>query len=610
MRQCPSCGKRFLTNHVAVCDVDGSALQELLLASAKDRLVGAVILEQYRIDGVLGDGGMGVVYSARHVRDARRYAVKVLRAEYSDEEDLVKRFQQEAEAVRDIRHPNIIEVFQFGTLEDGSRFFVMEYLEGRSLGQLLAAQPRRPGRERRRALPEALTIHIAEQICSGLAAAHERGIVHRDMKPDNIHLIRRGEDDSFVKILDFGIAKVQGSKSARTRTGSVFGTPHYMSPEQASGERDIDARTDIYALGVLLYEMTTGKVPFDADNLMGILTAHLYHPPVPPREHPEAEGLSRGLEAIILKALSKRREHRYATMRDLREDLLRVSRGEAPAALDDERTQLFRRPPSSEDFEPRSTTVDKRTVPEGRISRVPVAGLEIASEEPTLDDVGDPTEVNSREQLAQATPVLPVGTGRSIPPVTGSVSRSASLPDARGVPALRSRSALIAVLFGAGALLSIAAAVVMGMRRQDVRAAPVPALRPAAPVPRSNATLAPAALGQGTPPSAASSAAPETPSREITLMSDPSGAVVLRGRERLGITPLAVPRPSEGEVVYTLSAEGRMRTSVTVRSTSARELQVVLPALGRTRPAGSPSSEERSGTSSPDLLNPWGNEHR
>jgi serine/threonine protein kinase len=181
----------------------------------------------------------------------------------------------------------------------------MEYLEGRSLGDLLARMPKAEGTDRRQPLPRTSRIHIAMQIADGLGAAHEIGIVHRDIKPDNFHIVRRPDDPYFVKILDFGIAKVQNSKAARTRTGSVFGTPHYMSPEQASGDKNIDDKTDIYGLGVLMYEMVVGKIPFDADNLMGILTAHLYHTPVPPSVYPECEKLSRSFEAVILKCLAK-----------------------------------------------------------------------------------------------------------------------------------------------------------------------------------------------------------------------------------------------------------------------------------------------------------------
>ena len=318
-----------------MCEADGAVLDLLVIASERERLIGTTILGRYAVDGVLGDGGMGVVYRATDTETGKRYAVKVLRAEYSDEEDLVVRFEQEARAAASVNNPHIVEIYDWGSLPDGSRFFVMEYLEGRSLGDVLAQMPKPAGSDRRQPMSEEFVIHLALQVCDGLGAAHAKGIVHRDIKPDNFHVIRRDGEPYFVKILDFGIAKVQNSKIARTRTGSVFGTPHYMSPEQANGDRDIDHKTDIYGLGVLMYEMATGKVPFDADNLMGILTAHLYHTPVQPRVYPECERMSPAFEAVILKCLAKTRDARYQSLDEVRIDLERCRAGQSSLALDD-----------------------------------------------------------------------------------------------------------------------------------------------------------------------------------------------------------------------------------------------------------------------------------
>ncbi len=279
-----------------------------------DKLVGTTIDGRYEVESVLGEGGMGLVYKAKHIVLQKSLAVKVLRPDVSRDEEIITRFRQEAQSASAIGNQHIIDISDFGTLPDQSTYFVMEYLEGTDLTGAIEAGVLEPVR----------VVHIAKQLCQALGAAHEAGIVHRDLKPDNIYLIRRGGDANFVKVLDFGIAKVGGSSSKLTRAGQVFGTPHYMSPEQCSGS-GVDHRTDVYALGIILYEMCTGAVPFDADNLMGILTKHLYEQPVAPRQMvPE---LPEDLEAVILKAMAKQADLRYQNMGELYEDLLRVEQG-------------------------------------------------------------------------------------------------------------------------------------------------------------------------------------------------------------------------------------------------------------------------------------------
>ncbi|MBK8216950.1 MAG: serine/threonine protein kinase [Myxococcales bacterium] len=288
-----------------------------------DAYVGTVIDSRYVLERPLGEGGMGIVYVGRHVSLDKRVAVKVLKRELAEEREMVDRFFNEARAASSIGSPHIVDVADFGMLADGAAYFVMELLDGRSLGELLDAE---------KVLPEAKAIDVARQIANGLGAAHAAGIVHRDLKPDNVMLVSRGAQRDFVKILDFGIAKVSTAATRLTRTGSVFGTPHYMSPEQAAG-LSVDNRCDIYALGVILYEMTCGKVPFDADTYMGILTQHMYKAPAPPRTLPLPRPVSPGLEAIIMKSLSKRPAERYASMEALVADLDVLSSGATPAAV-------------------------------------------------------------------------------------------------------------------------------------------------------------------------------------------------------------------------------------------------------------------------------------
>jgi|JI10StandDraft_1071094.scaffolds.fasta_scaffold06297_8 tRNA A-37 threonylcarbamoyl transferase component Bud32/uncharacterized membrane protein YgcG len=282
----------------------------------EENLIGTTLLGRYTILRKIGQGGMGVVYEATHTLIGKRVAVKVLLDKYARKEQIVARLEQEARLASAIGHEHIIDITDFGQTDDGRTFVVMEFLEGESLGEILA---------REGPLPEERILGIAIQVAGALGAAHAKGIVHRDVKPENVFVLRR-KDRDFVKVVDFGISKslrasdTGDDESPRlTQTGMVLGTPLYMSPEQARGDEALDHRIDLYALGVILYEIATGRVPFTGANYLSIISQVLNEDPKPPRAlRPE---LSDELEAIILKSLDKDRERRYQTTDELLADL-------------------------------------------------------------------------------------------------------------------------------------------------------------------------------------------------------------------------------------------------------------------------------------------------
>jgi len=318
---CPLCGQHFSADG-RFCPFDGEPLRSVAARELMaDPLLGTVIDDRYEIVAVIGEGGMGIVYSVRHCALGKRFALKALRKDLATDREIAARFMQEARTAASISHPGLVEITDFGKLPTGQPFFVMELLEGQSLAQLV-----RGGGP----VPAARAIEIIRQIADALGSAHERSIVHRDLKPDNVHISVGAGGRDRVTIVDFGLAKVVGG-SRLTRAGMVFGTPHYMSPEQAQGD-PTDHRADIYALGVVMYEMFTGRVPFEADSYMGVLTKHMYMIPTPPSQLVGIEKLG-VLEDIILHCLEKKPDHRYQTMRDLRADIDLALHPSAPRRL-------------------------------------------------------------------------------------------------------------------------------------------------------------------------------------------------------------------------------------------------------------------------------------
>tara|TARA_R110002096_G_scaffold44524_10_gene119913 strand:- start:6156 stop:7982 length:1827 start_codon:yes stop_codon:yes gene_type:complete len=263
----------------------------------------------YRITSKLGEGAMGVVYRGEHTVLGRPAAIKFLNADLAENEELVSRFFTEARAVNGIRHPNIVDITDFG--QRGNRhYYVMEFLDGQTLLDRLMLEGR---------TDLASTIRIGTQVAAALAAAHDKGIVHRDLKPENIYVCNHPDYPDYVKVFDFGIAKLIEKSPAdthQTRAGYVLGTPLYMSPEQCTGEESLDHRSDVYSLGIVLYQMITGVVPFNAPTMAGIVKGHISEQPTPPRMHNNS--IPPELEELILLALAKDPDDRIPDMRTMR----------------------------------------------------------------------------------------------------------------------------------------------------------------------------------------------------------------------------------------------------------------------------------------------------
>ncbi len=290
-----------------------------------DPLLGRQI-GSYVVQRKLGEGGMGAVYELFHPQIGRRMALKVLHPEFARNKEVVRRFFAEARAANVIRHPNIVDITDLNQLEDGGYYIQMEFLEGQSLTDFLREN---------KALDPGEIAPIIIPLCSALGAAHAAGIVHRDLKPDNIHLVPMPDNPRFVKVLDFGIAKLSDelradSEQPMTKTGAIMGTPHYMAPEQAKGHsKSTDPRTDVYAVGLILYEMLAGRRPFEGGQSLELLFAHAHNPPPP--LHDWRPDLPEVWNQIVQVALAKEPEARFQSMAELG-DAVQAALGGRPVA--------------------------------------------------------------------------------------------------------------------------------------------------------------------------------------------------------------------------------------------------------------------------------------
>src|SRR5690606_38601763 len=312
--RCPVCGGQAPAE-AEFCPMDGTRLSGVASApaSAEDSLIGTVLDRRYRVDARIGEGGMARVYRVTHTLIGRVLAVKVLLPELRHDRALVERFLREARCASAVKHPNVVELCDYGELPDGGAFYVMEYLRGRSIADRIDADG---------PFPPEQAIGIALQICCGLEAIHEQGVVHRDLKAENVFLCPTPQGNLHVKVLDFGVAR--GGERRLTAAGAILGTPEYMSPEQALG-LEADTRSDLYSVGVMLFEMLTGLVPFASEDVALTLESQIRAEPPPLRSvRPDLTAGLVATERVILRLMAKDREARIQNAATAREELQRA----------------------------------------------------------------------------------------------------------------------------------------------------------------------------------------------------------------------------------------------------------------------------------------------
>jgi serine/threonine-protein kinase len=300
LKVCPQCGSEYPAN-ARFCEIDGTALRS---AAGGSDLVGSIVADRYHVLKKLGEGGMGQVYLAEHVKMGRKSALKVMHPSMKADVDAISRFNREAANASRIAHPNVASVYDFGETSEGIIYLAMEFVDGPPLTSVI---------EQQGALPPKRAADIVRQAADALAVAHDMGIVHRDLKPDNIMLARTRDGGDLVKVVDFGIAKAAGNEAQKvTKTGLVVGTPEYMSPEQLSGDK-LDGRSDIYSLGLVAYNMLTGKLPFPSDSAQESMIMRLTDRPKPLAEMKPDRAWPADVQAVMDKALEREVAKRYQT---------------------------------------------------------------------------------------------------------------------------------------------------------------------------------------------------------------------------------------------------------------------------------------------------------
>jgi serine/threonine-protein kinase len=454
-----------------------------------DALVGTVLEGAYRITRLIGEGGMGAVYEAVQLRLNKRVAVKLMARDLAANQEALARFHREAEITSHLGHPHLVTVFDFGQAESGEPYLVMEYLEGEDLDQRL----RRVGR-----MPIEAVVHVVKQVASALGAAHDQGVVHRDLKPGNVFLLQIPGEPDFAKVLDFGISKMKAARTQLTNASAVMGTPNYMSPEQATGMvEDIDHHADQWALACIAWQMLLGRGPFVADEVAAILYQIINLDPHPLA--PRVPGLPPAVETVLRRALSKRPAERFASIREFSCAFDTAASGRPADATP--------APVAVPTTAPADTTIAYGTTP--------VAGTAPAA--PAPQAVREPAaEASQTDDDAMET-----------------------LPRNRIKPI----HAIIAV---AGVLLLLGAYLLIGTRRTDMRATPAPVAAPEPPTtipPQPAPAPAVAPLPEPVPPPAAVAPEPAPPARA----NEVKPSIAKRAQPTREAEPVGAEKPPEVE---------------------------------------------------------------
>ncbi len=541
MPTCPLC----LTTQpagVETCPNDGQDLVPDSSMNGDAPLREGQIVGEYKIEGKIGDGGFGVVYRAVHPVIGKPAAIKVLNRQYSSNPQMVARFISEARSVNKIRHKNIVDIFAFGTLEDGRRYYVMELLDGMPLDSLLAKHP---------ILDSQIALPLLGSVARALDAAHANGVVHRDLKPENIFVVFEDGGRATAKLLDFGIAKLLDDAAAtRTRTGVPMGTPLYMSPEQCRG-RGIDHRTDIYSFGICCYRALTGHLPFESEDLMELLIQQTtVMPPVPSTRNP---ALTPEVDAAIMAMLAKDPAARPQSILVAFDSVLRAF-----------------------GFHERMNTPDVSTLM--RLS----GDLPPPRQPGTLTPTANTRDPNAASaQLANAVPTR----------------KRSALPLALGGLAVLGAVAALAIVkpWARGANASSPQPNAATQTATEVKPAEA---KPTATPPATTTPLATASASASAPAAAAQVA--------VTLKGAPAGAEVFLGDLKLGpaTEPLKLARGTQ-KTTLTVKALGYRQTTVDVVPDADRELSVKLAPYAAAAPATTKAAGAATGGGNKDLENPF-----